>query len=89
MEYWSIGMEYWSIGVLEIAHHSIFYPLGFLEAAVDEMEQLKDRRIRIEAENYKISNRAIICFPFHRLQDEYDLLEFRSDTSRLVRNGKS
>lgn len=42
-----------------------------LEAALDELQQLKNRGIRIKAENYKISNRAIICFPYHRLQDEY------------------
>jgi len=43
-----------------------------LEAVVDELQQLKDRGIRIKEENYKISNRAIICFPFHKLQDEYE-----------------
>lgn len=43
-----------------------------LEAAVDEIQQLEERGIKINYENYKISNRAIICFPFHKLQDEYE-----------------
>ncbi len=43
-----------------------------LEAAVQEMEALKKRGIQIDQNNYKISNRATICFPFHVLQDEYE-----------------
>ncbi len=43
-----------------------------LEAAVDELQQLKNRGVSIKEENYKISDRAIICFPFHKLQDEYE-----------------
>ena len=43
-----------------------------LEAAVREMERLQKRGIEINATNYKIANRAVICFPFHNLQDEYE-----------------
>lgn len=43
-----------------------------LEAAFDELQQLRARGINITADNYKISNRAIICFPFHQLQDAYE-----------------
>lgn len=43
-----------------------------LEAAIDEIEKLRTRGIKINENNYKISNRAIICFPFHKLQDEYE-----------------
>ena len=43
-----------------------------LEATVNEIDSLKARGIRIDSENYKISNRAVIAFPFHQLQDEYE-----------------
>ncbi|MBN1348065.1 adenylosuccinate synthase [candidate division KSB1 bacterium] len=43
-----------------------------LEAAADELQQLISRGIQITSETYKISDRAIICFPFHVLQDEYE-----------------
>ena len=43
-----------------------------LEAAVKEMNELRSRGIEIDEENYKISDRAVICFPFHQLQDEYE-----------------
>jgi adenylosuccinate synthase len=43
-----------------------------LEAVVHEMEDLRKRGIQINHNNYKISNRATICFPFHQLQDEYE-----------------
>ena len=43
-----------------------------LEAAVNEMNQLKARGIHIDAENYKISDRAVIVFPFHQMQDGYE-----------------
>jgi adenylosuccinate synthase len=43
-----------------------------LEAAVKEMQQLRDHGIHIDSNNYKISNRAVICFPFHQWQDEYE-----------------
>ena len=43
-----------------------------LEAAVNEMEGLQKRGIEINKDNYKISDRATICFPFHNLQDEYE-----------------
>jgi adenylosuccinate synthase len=43
-----------------------------LEAAVQEMQNLRDRGIGISPENYKISDRAVICFPFHQKQDEYE-----------------
>jgi len=43
-----------------------------LEAATDEIEKMRARGIKINKKNYKISDRAIICFPFHKLQDEYE-----------------
>lgn len=43
-----------------------------LEAATDEIEKIRARGIKINEKNYKISDRAIICFPFHKLQDEYE-----------------
>jgi adenylosuccinate synthase len=43
-----------------------------LESAVNEIADLRKRGIEINSENYRISDRAIICFPFHTLQDEYE-----------------
>ena len=43
-----------------------------LEAAVKEMEELRKRGITMNPDNYKISDRAMVCFPFHNLQDEYE-----------------
>lgn len=43
-----------------------------LEAAYHEMEDLRKRGIYITHQNYQISDRATICFPFHQLQDEYE-----------------
>ncbi len=43
-----------------------------LEALVDEIDQLRGRGITIDESNYRISDRAIICFPFHQLQDGYE-----------------
>jgi adenylosuccinate synthase len=67
---------------LHLIPSGIFYPntiniLGpgtvvNLEALVTEMEGLRNRGIRITPENYRISDRAVICFPFHKLQDEYE-----------------
>jgi adenylosuccinate synthase len=67
---------------LHLVPSGIFYPevvnvLGpgtviNLEAAANEMVSLRMRGISIGPENYRISDRATICFPFHRLQDEYE-----------------
>ena len=43
-----------------------------LEAAVNEMNDLGSHNISINEDNYRISDRASICFPFHALQDEYE-----------------
>lgn len=43
-----------------------------LEAVVEEVSNLRQRGIDINHSNYRISDRATICFPFHRLQDEYE-----------------
>jgi adenylosuccinate synthase len=43
-----------------------------LEAVIKEMQALRNQGIHIGPDNYRISNRAIICFPFHQLQDEYE-----------------
>jgi adenylosuccinate synthase len=67
---------------LHLVPSGIFYPnvinlLGpgavvNLEAAVNEMNQLRQRGIHIDGDNYKISDRAVIVFPFHQLQDGYE-----------------
>jgi adenylosuccinate synthase len=43
-----------------------------LEALAGEIQSLKERGIKVSPDNLKLSDRAVICFPFHRLQDEYD-----------------
>ncbi len=43
-----------------------------LEAAVKEMGDLLKRGIEMNPQNYKIADRAMVCFPFHNLQDEYE-----------------
>ncbi|GAH70830.1 unnamed protein product, partial [marine sediment metagenome] len=40
-----------------------------LDAVVDEINQLKKAGVPISPNNYRISDRATICFPFHKLQD--------------------
>ena len=40
-----------------------------LEHLTVEMQKLRERGIRITPENFKISDRAIIVFPFHKEQD--------------------
>jgi adenylosuccinate synthase len=58
-----------------------------LEAAVQEINSLKERGIAISPENYKISNRAIISFPFNRKQDEYEELRLGSRMFGSTRQG--
>jgi adenylosuccinate synthase len=58
-----------------------------LEAAVEEMESLRTRGISIGPDNYKISNRATICFPFHRLQDEYEEVRLGAKSFGSTRQG--
>jgi adenylosuccinate synthase len=43
-----------------------------LEALVKEMRSLREHGIQVDSNNLKISDRSIICFPFHQLQDEYE-----------------
>jgi adenylosuccinate synthase len=43
-----------------------------LEALFKEIQSLKDRGIQIDHDNFKMSDRAVICFPFHQLQDGYE-----------------
>jgi adenylosuccinate synthase len=67
---------------LHLIPSGIFYPrvvnlLGpgavvNLEAAVNEMNDLRRRGIHIDSQNYRISDRAVIVFPFHQLQDGYE-----------------
>jgi adenylosuccinate synthase len=40
-----------------------------LEHLVGEMQKLQDKGISITPDNFKISNRAIIVFPYHKAQD--------------------
>lgn len=67
---------------LHLIPSGIFYPgviniLGpgmvvNLEAAVQEMDNLRERGIGIDETNYRISDRAVIAFPYHKLQDIYE-----------------
>lgn len=43
-----------------------------LEALLSEVDGLRKRGIDVGPFNLKISNRACICFPYHKLQDEYE-----------------
>jgi len=43
-----------------------------LEILVNELQQLRSKGVQISENNYKISNRAFLCFPFHLLQDVYE-----------------
>ena len=43
-----------------------------LEHLVGEIRMLREKGIRITPENLKISERAIIVFPFHKMQDELE-----------------
>lgn len=40
-----------------------------LEHLVGEMKRLTDKGIRITPDNLKISDKAIVCMPYHKLQD--------------------
>ena len=40
-----------------------------IEHLVNESKKLTDQGIRITPENLKISDRAIVCLPYHRMQD--------------------
>ncbi len=82
---------------LHLVPSGIFYPgvvnlLGpgtvvNLQAVVEEMESLKTRGINIGLDQYKISNRATICFPFHRLQDEYEEERLGAESFGSTRQG--
>lgn len=82
---------------LHLVPSGIFYPgvvnlLGpgtviDLEAVVGEIESLRAQGIKIDPENYRISNRATICFPFHRLQDEYEEARLGSKKFGSTRRG--
>ncbi|MFC2034790.1 adenylosuccinate synthase [Chloroflexota bacterium] len=58
-----------------------------LEAAVNEINELKERGIDVNHNNYKISNRAIITFPFHKAQDEYEEERLGKDNFGSTRQG--
>ena len=58
-----------------------------LEAAVKEMSGLQQRGIEFTTENYKISDRAVICFPFHQLQDEYEETRLGGEMFGSTRQG--
>ncbi|MFC1946738.1 adenylosuccinate synthase [Chloroflexota bacterium] len=67
---------------LHLIPSGVFYPevvniLGpgtvvNLEALDDEITGLQERGIDINPGNYKVSDRAVIAFPFHKLQDGYE-----------------
>ena len=40
-----------------------------IEHLVNEIGKLREGGIKISPENLKISDRATICMPYHRLQD--------------------
>lgn len=58
-----------------------------LEAAVKEMSGLQQRGIEFTPENYKISDRAVISFPFHNLQDEYEETRLGGEMFGSTRQG--
>ncbi|MBA2132128.1 adenylosuccinate synthase [Capillibacterium thermochitinicola] len=43
-----------------------------LEHLVKEIEGVRAKGVRVDADNLKISDRAIICFPFHQAQDRLE-----------------
>lgn len=43
-----------------------------LESLVEEMEEIRSKGVKISPENLKISERAIICLPFHKQQDSLE-----------------
>ena len=43
-----------------------------LEHLFGEVNKLRERGIKIDASNFRISNRAIVCMPYHREQDVYE-----------------
>ena len=43
-----------------------------LEHLCGEMQRLRNAGIAITPKNFKISNRAMICMPFHRWQDQWE-----------------
>jgi adenylosuccinate synthase len=43
-----------------------------LEHLCGEMQRLRDAGISISPDNFKISDRAMICMPFHRWQDQWE-----------------
>ena len=43
-----------------------------LEHLVKEIERVRAGGVHIDADNLKLSDRAIICFPFHRAQDRLE-----------------
>ncbi len=43
-----------------------------LEHLCKEMQKLRDAGIEITPKNFKISDRAMICMPFHRWQDQWE-----------------
>jgi adenylosuccinate synthase len=58
-----------------------------LEAAVKEMNDLRAHGIHIDANNYKISDRAVIVFPFHQLQDGYEEARLGADSFGSTKMG--
>ncbi len=82
---------------LHLIPSGIFYPhvvnvLGpgtvvNLESAVKEIETLRARGVRIDAQNYKISDRAVVCFPFHQMQDEYEEVRLGQNQFGSTRQG--
>jgi adenylosuccinate synthase len=67
---------------LRLVPSGIFYPgvvnivgpgtVVNLEALADEIQNLSGKGVHIGPENLKVSDRACICFPFHKLQDQYE-----------------
>ncbi|HEY8391133.1 MAG TPA: adenylosuccinate synthase [Capillibacterium sp.] len=43
-----------------------------LEHLVKEIERIRAGGVHVDADNLKLSDRAIICFPFHRAQDRLE-----------------
>lgn len=58
-----------------------------IEHLYNEMARVKDSGITIKAENFSISQRAIICFPFHRDLDGFEEDRLKGEKFGSTRRG--